>query len=86
MFKCFIMISPSQTPLVIKFNRPSDVSLDTEGHLYVAKLSTCYITKLTTTGEYITRFGSKGSVPGQLYYPYYFTINNNLVYVSECMW
>ena len=51
--------------------------------MYVAEYGNHCITKLTTTGEYITRFGSKGSAPGQLCYPYSLTINNNLVYVSE---
>ena len=66
-----------------QFNSPYDVSLDSDGCMYVAEWENHCITKLTTTGEFITRFGSRGSAPGQLYYPYYPTINNNLVYVSE---
>ena len=66
------------------FNCPYDVALDNEGHLYVAEWSNHCITKLTTKGKYITRIGSKGSAPGQLYFPSSLTINNNLVYVSEC--
>ena len=65
------------------FNYPWDVSLDNEGYLYVAEWNNHCITKLTTTGEYITRFGSEGFSPGQLYYPSSLTISNNLVYVSE---
>ncbi len=42
------------------------------------------ITKLTTKGEYITRFGSFGSAPGRLVGPTSLTINNGLVYVTEC--
>ena len=48
---------------------PRDVSLDCEGHLYVADYGNNCITKYTTTGQFITRFGSKGSSPGQLYHP-----------------
>ena len=66
-----------------QLNYPSDVSLDSDGCVYVAEWNNHCITKLTTTGEYITRFGSKGSAPGQLHYPSSLTINNNLVYVSE---
>ena len=65
------------------FNRPFDVALDNEGYLYVAEYSNHCITKLTTNGQYITRFGSYGSAPGQLSFPSSLTINNNLVYVSE---
>ena len=64
-------------------NNPFDVALDNEGYLYVAELSNHCITKLTTKGQYITRFGSKGRAPGQLFCPSSLTINNNLVYVTE---
>ena len=65
------------------FNAPFDVALDNEGYLYVAEFYSHCITKLTTKGQYITRFGSPGSAPGQLSFPSSLTINNNLVYVGE---
>ena len=69
------------------FNDPCDVSIDSEGHLYVAEWRNHCITKLTTAGQYITRFGScgsaPGSAPGQLFCPSSLTIKNSLVYVSE---
>ena len=65
------------------FKGPCGVALDNEGYLYATEYGSHCITKLTTKGEYITRFGSKGSVPGQLSSPSSLTINNNLVYVSE---
>ena len=66
------------------FKNPYDVALDEKGHLYVTELGNHCITKLTKTGQFITRFGSEGFAPGQLYNPTSLTINNNLVYVSEC--
>ena len=66
-----------------QFNYPFDVSLDSDGCVYVTEWYSHCITKLTTTGEVITRFGSRGSAPGQLLCPSTLTINNNLVYVSE---
>ena len=62
---------------------PSDVALDSGGHLYVAEWKNHTIMKLTTTGQYITRFGSWGSAPGQLNCPFSLTISNNLVYVGD---
>ena len=65
------------------FEGPNDVALDNEGYLYVAEHRNHCITKLTTKGQYIKRFGYKGSAPGQLFFPTSLTINNNLVYVTE---
>ena len=42
---------------------PYDVSLDSDGYVYVAEHGNHCITKLTTTGEFITRFGPNGSAP-----------------------
>ena len=66
-----------------QFALPYDVALDSEGYLYVAKFGSDCINKLTTTGQYITRFGSHGSAPGQLDVPSSLTIHNNLVYICE---
>ena len=66
-----------------QFNKPYDVSLDSDGCVYVAEWGNHCITKLNTTGKYISRFGFRGIASGQLHYPSFLTINNNLVYVSE---
>ncbi len=67
-----------------RFKYPFDVALDNEGYLYVADSNNHCITKLTTKGQYITRFGSEESAPGQLSYPSSLTINNGRTYVTEC--
>ena len=66
-----------------KFNQPSDVTFDNEGYLYVAERVGCCVKKLTSTGKYISDFGSYGFNPGKLWCPSSITIENNLVYVSE---
>ena len=66
-----------------QFSYPYDVSLDSVGHLYVAVWSNDCITKFTSTGQYITRFGSHGTTPGKLYRPSSLIVSNDLVYVSE---
>ena len=66
-----------------QFDYPLDVALDNEGYLYVAELDNQCITKLTSKGQYITRFGDNGSAPGQLSCLSSITVSNNLVYVTE---
>ena len=76
-------LSFSRTITHGQFHYPYDVSLDSVGHLYVAEWSNDCITKLTSTGQYITRFGSPGTTPGKLYRPSSLIVSNDLVYVSE---
>ena len=66
-----------------QFDSPYDVSLDSEGNLYVAEWNNNCITKLTSTGQYITTFGSPGTTLGTLKRPSFLTVSNDLVYVSE---
>ena len=68
----------------VQFYYPCDVALDNERNLYICELHNHCVTKLTTRGQYITRFGSIGCAPGQLSLPSALTINDNFVYVSEC--
>ena len=62
---------------------PRDVALDNDGYLYIADRGNHCVTKVTTTGEYITRIGSKGRAPGQLRNPSSITINNNILYITK---
>ena len=66
-----------------QLNIPRDVALDNDGYLYIADWGNHCITKVTTTGEYITRIGSKGRAPGQLMTPTSITINDNILYITE---
>ena len=63
-----------------QFNGPYDVTFDNEGYLYVADSGNHCIKKFTSTGQYISTFGSN---PGQIKYPTSIIIDNNLLYVSE---
>ena len=65
------------------FTDPYDVSLDSEGYLYVAKYGANCITKLTLTGQYVTRFSTDESTARRPYKPSSLTIHNKLVYVTE---
>ncbi len=66
-----------------QLDRPNDVALDNDGYLYIADWNNHCIAKVTTTGKYITRIGSKGSGPGQLWKPSSVAIRNNILYVTE---
>ena len=61
---------------------PFDVAFDNDGHLHVAECNG-WITILTTSGQYIAMYGSRGPAPGKLMHPFSLTIHNNLVYVTE---
>ena len=66
-----------------EFHYPYDVTFDNEGYLYVVDSYNPCIKKFTTTGQYISKFGSYGSNPGQLKTPTSIIIDTNLLYVSE---
>ena len=66
-----------------RFNGLYDVSLDSEGCLYVVTSGNHYITKFSATGQIIETIGFEGSAPGQLRDPNSICISNGLVYVSE---
>lgn len=62
----------------------SDLTLDKNGFIYVADAGNNRIQKLTSKGEFIATFGSKGSSPGQLHKPTGITVDDNgLLYVTE---
>ena len=71
------------SPVPESFDCPYDVTFDNEGYLYVVDHHNHCIKKFTSSRQYIAKFGSKGSNPGQLKDPTSITIDNNLVYVSE---
>ena len=67
-----------------QMNSPFDVALGVDGFLYVADCDNHCIVKLTPTGQHVAKFGSKGSLPGQLDKPVSLAISNDLlVYVCE---
>ena len=66
-----------------QLDEPHDVALDNDGYLYIAEYGNNCITKVTATGEYITRIGSGGYAPGQLWAPTSIAIKNNILYITE---
>ena len=65
------------------FHCPYDLAFDIEEYLYVVDYNNHCVKKFTSTGKYISKFGSKGYNPGELYRPTSIIIYNNLVYVTE---
>ena len=65
------------------FHCPYDLAFDIEEYLYVVDYNNHCVKKFTSTGKYISKFGSKGYNPGELYHPTSIIIYNNLVYVTE---
>ena len=63
-----------------QFNCPWDMTFDNEGYLYAVDRYNHCIKKFTSTGKYISNFGSEGC---QLQYVTSIIIHNNLVYVTR---
>ena len=69
-----------------QFNEPCDVTIDSQGLVYVADNGNHRIQKFTPGGNFVAQFGSKGSGPGQLNWPCGIIIDTagtGLVYVSD---
>ena len=65
-----------------EFKTPYNVGVDNGGILYVAEHKNLCISKLTTSGEFLCRFGSYRYSPSQLYYPTALNVIN-LIYVAK---
>ena len=65
------------------FREPRGVGFDRDNNLYVSEYGNHCITKLTTKGQYLARFGSEGSDPGQLFGPASLTTDGEYIYVTE---
>lgn len=68
----------------IQFSSPSAIAVQ-GGVLYVVESGTCQVQKLTTTGKFISSFGTRGSGNGQLNNPRGICLNScGCVFISEC--
>ena len=67
-----------------QFQRPHDVSFDSDGNVYVVDTNNHRVQVFTANGEYIRQFGKEGSGEGELNEPRGIAIDkNDIVYVSE---
>jgi DNA-binding beta-propeller fold protein YncE len=51
------------------FDYPEGVAVDSSGNVYIADANNNRIQKFTSTGQFITKWGSSGSGDGEFYYP-----------------
>ena len=67
-----------------EFNRPHELSTDSDGNVYVADCDNHRIQVFTADGVYLRQFGKKGEGEGELKYPVSIAIDShNVVYVGE---
>lgn len=62
-----------------------DIAVDNTGNVYVVDNMNCRVQKFTSSGEYISKWGSKGSENGKFLYPSGIAIDTNSgsVYISD---
>jgi sugar lactone lactonase YvrE len=66
------------------FYAPMAVAVDRSGYIYVFDQYTCRIIKLTSGGQFVTKWGSAGSGDGQFSAVYGMAVDNNgYIYVAE---
>jgi DNA-binding beta-propeller fold protein YncE len=69
-----------------QFYNPYGVAVDASGNVYVAAVYNHRIQKFTTSGGYITQWGSNGSGQGQFYFPWGVAVDaGGNVYVADEM-
>ena len=67
-----------------QFNEPSDITIDSQGLVYVTDFNNHRIQKFTPNGKFVAQFGSKGSGPGKLDWPRGITIDHCRYWSSVC--
>jgi DNA-binding beta-propeller fold protein YncE len=66
------------------FYAPMAVAVDRSGYIYVFDQYTCRIIKLTSGGQFVTKWGTKGTGDGQFSAVYGMAVDNNgYIYVAE---
>jgi DNA-binding beta-propeller fold protein YncE len=91
---CFIMVTPAYSvtltnikhlfDITYEFSAPSDVSVSTNGRVYVVDGVNSRIKIFNSEGKFISSFGEKGSEKGRFMYPLGIdTDNSGKVYVAD---
>ena len=66
------------------FKKPTDVTIDSKGFLYVTDTRNHRIQKFDSEGKFVDIFGKPGKGPGELFFPEGITVDqNDLLYVAE---
>lgn len=64
-------------------NRPAEIAVDTDGHIFVADSNNARIKELSPTGELLTTFGTTGNAPGQFKAPYGIAILGDELVITD---
>jgi sugar lactone lactonase YvrE/phosphodiesterase/alkaline phosphatase D-like protein len=66
-----------------QFDSPEGIAVDAHGDVWTVDSYNHRVQELSSTGEYLTQFGSPGSGPGQLWYPSGIAVAGRSAYVSD---
>jgi hypothetical protein len=66
-----------------QFISPAGITVDADGHIYVADQNNSRIQKFTSTGAFLLEFNDTGVLPGKLFMPGHIEIDKEQLFVCE---